>query len=161
MQAARLATAIAAPLGLAARPGERPDPAGGPGGARRSAFMSRIYALVNQKGGVGKTTTAINLGAYLAQLGQRVLLVDLDPQANATACLGIDHDAVAGGTYDALIGRGRASDLVLHNPKLQLSLLPSSPALAGAQIELVDMAGSRAPAAHGAQHRSPDATTTS
>ena len=101
--------------------------------------MTRIYALVNQKGGVGKTTTAISLGAYLALLGQRVLLVDLDPQANATACLGIDHDSVAGGTYDALIGRGSASDLMLHNPKLQLSLLPSSPALAGATVELVDM----------------------
>jgi len=101
--------------------------------------VSRIYALVNQKGGVGKTTTAINLGAYLALMGQRVLLVDLDPQANATACLGIDHDGVPGGTYDVLIGRGLGSDLVLHNPKLQLSLLPSSPALAGAQIELVDM----------------------
>jgi len=101
--------------------------------------MSRIYALVNQKGGVGKTTTVISLGAYLAQLGQRVLLVDLDPQANATACLGIDHNAVAGGTYDALIGRAAATDLILHNPKLQLSLLPSSPALAGAQVELVDM----------------------
>ncbi len=101
--------------------------------------MTRIYALVNQKGGVGKTTTAISLGAYLALLGQNVLLVDLDPQANATACLGIDHDSVAGGTYDALIGRGSASDLMLHNPKLQLSLLPSSPALAGATVELVDM----------------------
>jgi len=101
--------------------------------------MSRIYALVNQKGGVGKTTTAISLGAYLALLGRRVLLVDLDPQANATACLGIDHDGVAGGTYDALIGRGSATDLLLHNPKLQLSLLPSSPALAGATVELVDM----------------------
>jgi chromosome partitioning protein len=101
--------------------------------------MTRIYALVNQKGGVGKTTTAINLGAFLALLGQRVLLVDLDPQANTTACLGIDHDHVAGGTYDALIGRGSAVDLVLHNPKLQLSLLPSSPALAGATVELVDL----------------------
>ena len=101
--------------------------------------MTRIYALVNQKGGVGKTTTAISLGAYLALLGQRVLLIDLDPQANATACLGIDHDSVAGGTYDALIGRSSAADLVLHNPKLQLSLLPSSPALAGATVELVDM----------------------
>jgi chromosome partitioning protein len=101
--------------------------------------VTRIYALVNQKGGVGKTTTAISLGAYLALLGQRVLLVDLDPQANATACLGIDHDSVAGGTYDALIGRSSAADLVLHNPKLQLSLLPSSPALAGATVELVDM----------------------
>ena len=102
--------------------------------------MTRTYTLANQKGGVGKTTTAINLGAYLAAAGQRVLLVDLDPQANATACLGIQHTAVSGGTYDAIIGRVPASDLILHNPKLQLSLLPSSSALAGAQIELVDVA---------------------
>jgi chromosome partitioning protein len=102
--------------------------------------VTRTYTLANQKGGVGKTTTAINLGAYLAAAGQRVLLVDLDPQANATACLGIQHTAVSGGTYDAIIGRVPAGDLILHNPKLQLSLLPSSSALAGAQIELVDVA---------------------
>lgn len=101
--------------------------------------MTRIYALVNQKGGVGKTTTAINLGAYLALAGQRILLVDLDPQANATACLGVDHAHVDVGTYDALIGRADAGDNLLYNPNLKLSLLPSSPALAGAQIELVDI----------------------
>jgi chromosome partitioning protein len=61
--------------------------------------MGRIFALANQKGGVGKTTTAINLGAYLAYYGQRVLLVDADPQANATSCLGIDKLTVRGGTY--------------------------------------------------------------
>ena len=101
--------------------------------------MSRIYALVNQKGGVGKTTTAINLGAYLAEAGRKVLLVDLDPQANASACLGVDTMKVLGGTYDALIGDKAAQEVVLHNPRLQLSLLPSSPALAGAQVELVEL----------------------
>lgn len=101
--------------------------------------MTRTYTLANQKGGVGKTTTTINLGAYLAAAGQRVLLVDLDPQANATSCLGIQHTAVSGGTYDAIIGRVPAGDLILRNPTLQLSLLPSSSALAGAQIELVDV----------------------
>ena len=65
--------------------------------------MGRIYTLVNQKGGVGKTTTAINLGAYLGYYGQRVLLVDLDPQANATSCLGIDKMTVKNGTYEVLI----------------------------------------------------------
>jgi chromosome partitioning protein len=103
--------------------------------------MSRIYAMVNQKGGVGKTTTAISLGAYLAAAGQRLLLVDLDPQANATACLGIEGAQLEQGTYDTLIGASPAENVLLHNPRLHLSLLPSSPALAGAQVELVDMPG--------------------
>jgi chromosome partitioning protein len=102
--------------------------------------MARIYALVNQKGGVGKTTTAINLGAYLARYGQRVLVVDLDPQANATSCLGVDKNAVTGGTYAALLGSPPAS-FILLNEKLKLALLPSSPALAGAEVELVDEEG--------------------
>ncbi len=99
--------------------------------------MGRIYTLVNQKGGVGKTTTAINLGAYLAYYGQRVLLVDLDPQANATSCLRIDKGTVRGGTYEALGNNSPAASYILHNPRLKLSLLPSSPALAGAEVELV------------------------
>jgi chromosome partitioning protein len=99
--------------------------------------MGRIYTLVNQKGGVGKTTTAINLGAYLAYYGQRVLLVDLDPQANATSCLGVDKRTVRGGTYEVLIGSAPAASHVLLNPRLKLSLLPSTPGLAGAEVELV------------------------
>ncbi len=99
--------------------------------------MARIYTLVNQKGGVGKTTTAINLGAYLARFGQRILIVDLDPQANATSSLGVDKAKVSGGTYEALLGSA-ASPLILLNERLQISLLPSSPALAGAEVELVE-----------------------
>ena len=99
--------------------------------------MARIYTLVNQKGGVGKTTTSINLAAYLALFGQRVLVVDLDPQANATSCLGVDKLQVAGGTYEALLGSA-ASQYILLNERLKLSLLPSSPSLAGAEVELVD-----------------------
>ncbi len=99
--------------------------------------MACIYTLVNQKGGVGKTTTAINLGAYLARFGQRVLVVDLDPQANATSCLGVDKITVSGGTYEALLG-GAAAPFILLNERLKLALLPSSPALAGAEVELVD-----------------------
>ena len=99
--------------------------------------MAHIYAIVNQKGGVGKTTTAINLGAYLASLGQRVLIVDLDPQANATSCLGVDKNAITSGTYEALSG-GAAAGSILLNERLKLALLPSSPALAGAEVELVD-----------------------
>lgn len=100
--------------------------------------MARIYTLVNQKGGVGKTTTTINLGAYLAHFGQRVLLVDLDPQANTTSCLGIEKSTVTKGTYQTLTGQLAAADCVLHNPRFKLSLLPASPALAGAEIELVN-----------------------
>lgn len=100
--------------------------------------MARIYTIVNQKGGVGKTTTTINLGAYLAHYGQRVLLVDLDPQANATSCLGIDKAGVKSGTYEALMGLRAAADSVLVSPQLKLSLLPASPALAGAEVELVN-----------------------
>ena len=100
--------------------------------------MTRIYTLVNQKGGVGKTTTAINLGAYLARLGQRVLIVDLDPQANATSCLGVDKRAVQVSTYDALLNGNVPASSILFNDRLQLALLPSSPSLAGAEVELVD-----------------------
>lgn len=100
--------------------------------------MTRIYTLANQKGGVGKTTTAINLGAYLAYYGQRVLLVDLDPQANATSCLKIDKNTIRGGTYNVLIDDAPASNFILHNPRLKISLLPASPALAGGEVELVN-----------------------
>jgi chromosome partitioning protein len=103
--------------------------------------MGRIYTLVNQKGGVGKTTTAINLGSYLAHFGQRVLIVDIDPQANATSCLGVDKHNVRGSSYDAMLGSTSASSLVLYNERLKLALLPSSPALAGAVVELVDLPG--------------------
>ncbi|MBE0682843.1 MAG: ParA family protein [Anaerolineales bacterium] len=100
--------------------------------------MTKIYTLVNQKGGVGKTTSTINMAAYLARLRQRVLVVDLDPQANATSCLGVDKLGVQGGTYEALLGETNIFPYVLLNERLNLSLLPSSPSLAGAEVELVD-----------------------
>lgn len=100
--------------------------------------MTKIYTLVNQKGGVGKTTSAINIAAYLARLGQNVLVVDLDPQANATSCLGVDKLSVQGGTYEALLGETNIFPYVLLNERLKLSLLPASPSLAGAEVELVD-----------------------
>ena len=103
--------------------------------------MGRIYTLVNQKGGVGKTTTAINLGAYLAQFGQRVLIVDVDPQANATSSLGVDKQTVRGGVYETMLDGAKAAPLILLNQRLKLSLLPSSPSLAGAEVELVNEFG--------------------
>jgi chromosome partitioning protein len=99
--------------------------------------MGRIYTIANQKGGVGKTTTAVNLGAFMANLGQRILLVDLDPQANASSCLGIDKGSVKNSVYDVIIGATPAIKNILYNQRLKLSLLPSSPALAGAEVELV------------------------
>jgi chromosome partitioning protein len=101
-------------------------------------ILTKIYTLVNQKGGVGKTTSTINMAAYLARMRQRVLVVDLDPQANATSCLGVDKLGVQGGTYEALLGDENVFPYILLNERLQLSLLPSSPSLAGAEVELVD-----------------------
>jgi chromosome partitioning protein len=101
--------------------------------------MGRIYTIANQKGGVGKTTTAVNLGAFLATFNQRILLVDLDPQANATSCLGIDKKTVNNSTYEVIIGAVPAYKNILYNQRLKLSLLPSSPSLAGAEVELVSV----------------------
>ncbi|MGB4596029.1 MAG: ParA family protein [Anaerolineaceae bacterium] len=101
--------------------------------------MGKVYTIVNQKGGVGKTTTTINLGAYLGSFGQKTLLIDLDPQANATSCLGIDRHTIENGTYEVLIGSQPITDQILHNSRFKLSLLPSSPNLAGAEIEMIDL----------------------
>jgi chromosome partitioning protein len=99
--------------------------------------MTIVYSFVNQKGGVGKTTTVVSLGAYLAERDMKVLLVDLDPQANATACLGVEN--IQAGTYEVLLGRRAASECILRNSRIQLSLLPSSPDLAGARVELIQL----------------------
>ena len=103
--------------------------------------MGRVYALANQKGGVGKTTTAVNLAAYLAQAGQRVLLIDVDPQANATSSLGVDKGALARSMYDVLVGAEPLSALIMLTNTPGLDLAPSAPHLAGAEVELVNVAG--------------------
>ncbi len=99
--------------------------------------MPIIYALANQKGGVGKTTTVVNLGACLAEWGLSVLLVDVDPQANATSSLGLDKRAVPLSTYDLLMGKVPLTHIVQRTGCVRLDLLPASPDLAGATVELV------------------------
>ena len=99
--------------------------------------MTKIYALANQKGGVGKTTTAVNLGAYLSTVGLKVLIIDADPQANATSSLSINKNQVSLSTYDALVGRRPLSEIVAPTQWTRLHISPSSPGLAGAEVELV------------------------
>lgn len=99
-----------------------------------------IIALVNQKGGVGKTTTTTNLAAYLALCEKKVLLLDMDPQANATTGLGFRPEKMDGSTYDIISGRKRAEDTIIKTALDNFDLVPASEDLAGATIELVEAA---------------------
>lgn len=101
--------------------------------------MPRVLAVVNQKGGVGKTTTAVNLAAALAQAGRRVLLVDLDPQGNATMGSGIDKRTVARTVYHALLGLGELAGIRTRAERGGYDLVPANRDLAGAEVELVDL----------------------
>jgi len=101
--------------------------------------VSCVLAIANQKGGVGKTTTAISLGAALAEAGQRALLIDLDPQANATSGLGVDKGQIERSVYEALIGVADLAQTVQKNAWPGLALIPSAIRLAGAEIEMVGL----------------------
>jgi chromosome partitioning protein len=102
--------------------------------------VAKVTACTNQKGGVGKTTTVINLAAYLALSGTSTLVIDLDPQGNATSGLGVDRRKVDQSVYDALLDQVPLGDLAVGTPIDGLDLIPSAPALSGAEIELVDVA---------------------
>ena len=101
--------------------------------------MGKVISLVNQKGGVGKTTTSINLSSSLGHLGKKVLLIDLDSQSNTTTGLGIERAKIKNSTYDVIMGACEIKDAIIKTPFKNLSVIPSVIDLAGAEIELMQI----------------------
>ncbi len=99
--------------------------------------MGRVIAIANQKGGVGKSTTTINLGSCLAEMGKRVLVIDIDPQGNTTSGLGVDKNESENTLYELLLGEAEIKECIIPDIQPSLSLIPSNMELAGAEIELI------------------------
>ena len=102
-------------------------------------YMARVIAICNAKGGVGKTTTAVNLGAYLAAQGKRVLLADFDPQGNASSALGVNPQTLEKSIYHGILGEASEEDVIRPSALSNLHLAPAAPHLAGALVELVQV----------------------
>lgn len=100
--------------------------------------MAKVFCIANQKGGVGKTTTAVNLAAGMAMVGQRVLLIDLDPQGNATMGCGIDKRTIQNNVYQVLVGLASASESIVRAEESGFDVLPANRDLAGAEVEMVE-----------------------
>lgn len=101
--------------------------------------MAAIIAFANQKGGVGKTTSAVNLAAALGKMGKKTLLVDMDPQGNATSAVGISKKEIKVSTYELLIGEAKAEDAIITTKFKNLSVIPSNIALVGAEVDLLEI----------------------
>ncbi len=100
--------------------------------------MGRVMAVANQKGGVGKTTTSVNLAACLARLGKKVLLIDFDPQGNSTVAVGIDKDQLELSAYDVVLNDVKAKDVILHVDRVSIDLIPANGDLTAAEVQLLE-----------------------